>query len=126
MLQEFKEFINRGNVVDLAVAVVIGAAFTAVTASFTNDVLMQLLAAVGGEPDFSSLTFTLNDAVIRYGAFLTAVINFVIVAFSMFLVVKAINRVQNLRAKEEAAEEEATVTEADLLTEIRDLLRAQA
>lgn len=127
MLQEFKEFIQRGNVIDLAVAVVLGAAFGAVTKSFTDDVLMQLLAALGGEPDFSGLTLTINDAEIRYGVFLTAVINFVIVGFAMFLVVKAINRMQALGTRKgEAAEEAPAPTEADLLVEIRDLLRQQA
>lgn len=126
MIQEFKDFINRGNVVDLAVAVVIGGAFALVVTSFTNDILMQLVAAVVGKPDFKDLTFTINDAVIRYGAFLTALINFLIIAFAVFLVVKAINAMQNLRktAAEEAAE--AEVTEVLLLEEIRDLLRQQA
>jgi large conductance mechanosensitive channel len=123
VIQEFKDFINRGNVVDLAVAVVIGGAFALVVGSFTNDILMQLIAAVVGEPNFDELTFDINDAVIYYGRFLTALINFLLIAFAVFLVVKAINAMQNLRktAAEEAAEAEAT--EVDLLTEIRDLLR---
>jgi large conductance mechanosensitive channel len=120
MLKEFKEFIMRGNVIDLAVAVIIGAAFTAVVNSFANDILMQIVAAVFGKPDFSDLTFELGDAVIRYGAFITVLINFLIVAFVIFLVVKAINRLQNLRTKEE--EEELEETEVDLLTQIRDAL----
>jgi large conductance mechanosensitive channel len=121
MLQEFKDFVNRGNVVDLAVAVVIGGAFALVVASFTDDVLMQIVAAVVGEPDFSALTFDLGDSVIRYGAFLTALVNFVIIAFAVFLVVKAINAAQG--GPEE--EEEAGPSETDLLTEIRDELRSQ-
>jgi len=120
MIKEFKEFIMRGNVVDLAVAIVVGAAFTTVVNSFANDVLMQLVAAVFGKPDFSDLSFDLGDAVIRYGAFLTAIINFLIVAFAMFLVVKAINRLQNLRTKEE--EEALEETEVELLAQIRDAL----
>lgn len=120
MLKEFKEFIMRGNVVDLAVAVIVGAAFTAVVNSFANDILMQIVAAVFGKPDFSDLTFELGDAVIRYGAFITVLINFLIVAFVVFLVVKAINSLQNLRTKEE--EEELEETEVELLTQIRDAL----
>ena len=80
MLKEFKGFIMRGNVVDLAVAVIVGAAFTAVVNSFANDILMQIVAAVFGKPDFNDLTFDLGDAVIRYGAFITVLINFLIVA----------------------------------------------
>lgn len=120
MIQEFKDFINRGNVVDLAVAVVIGAAFGAVVVSFTDDILMQIVAAIVGEPDFSGLTFELGDSVIRYGAFLTALVNFLLIALAVFLVVKAINAFQ--RSEEEAEE---APSETDLLAEIRDELRAQ-
>jgi large conductance mechanosensitive channel len=120
VLQEFKDFINRGNVIDLAVAVVIGGAFALVVTSFTDDVLMQIVAAIIGEPDFSSLTFDLGDSVIRYGAFITALINFVIIAFAVFLVVKAVNAAQG-----EQAEEEAGPSETDLLAEIRDELKSQ-
>lgn len=120
MIKEFKEFIMRGNVIDLAVAVIIGAAFTAVVNSFANDILMQIVAAVFGKPDFSDLTFDLGDAVIRYGAFITVLINFLIVAAVVFLVVKGINRLQNLRTKEE--EEELEETEVELLAQIRDSL----
>jgi large conductance mechanosensitive channel len=120
VIKEFKEFIMRGNVIDLAVAVIIGAAFTAVVNSFANDILMQIVAAVFGKPDFSDLTFDLGDAVIRYGTFITVLINFLIVAAVVFLVVKAINRLQNLRTKEE--EEELEETEVELLAQIRDSL----
>ncbi len=120
MIKEFKEFIMRGNVIDLAVAVIIGAAFTAVVNSFANDILMQIVAAVFGKPDFSDLTFDLGEAVIRYGAFITVLINFLIVAAVVFLVVKGINRLQNLRTKEE--EEELEETEVELLAQIRDSL----
>jgi large conductance mechanosensitive channel len=125
-LNEFKKFIIRGNVLDLAVAVVIGVAFTAVVQSFANDVLMQLIAAVFGKPSFNNLTITLHDAVIRYGAFLTAVVNFVIVAFGVFLAIKAFERLQNLRQRGEVEEIEPLTREGELLQEIRDLLRAQA
>ena len=118
MIQEFKDFVNRGNVLDLAVAVVLGAAFGAVVTSFVNDILMQLIAAVGGQPDFSSLAVDVGDAEIRYGAFLNAVISFLFIAFGVFLVVKAVNAMRR-----PAEEGPAAPTEVDLLTEIRDLLQ---
>jgi large conductance mechanosensitive channel len=119
VFKEFKEFIARGNVVDLAVAVVIGAAFTAVVTSFSNDILMQVLAIFGGQPDFSEYTITINDAEIRWGSFVTALVNFLIIGLAMFLVVKAINTLASLRQREQ---EEAEATEIELLTEIRDAL----
>jgi large conductance mechanosensitive channel len=123
MLKEFKEFISRGNVIDLAVAVVLGAAFTAVVSSFANDILLQLVAVVGGEPDFSDLTFTIGDTPIYYGRFLTALTSFVIVGFGVFLVVKAINAAQTFgREKNEEAPTPKT-DEVVVLEEIRDLLR---
>jgi large conductance mechanosensitive channel len=92
MIKEFREFLLRGNVIDLAIAVVIGAAFGAVVTSFVNDILMQVIAMIGGQPDFSGLSFTINDAEFRYGAFLNAVISFLIVAAAIFFfVVKPID-----------------------------------
>ncbi|MGH2532829.1 MAG: large conductance mechanosensitive channel protein MscL [Thermomicrobiales bacterium] len=92
MLQEFKAFVMRGNVVDLAVAVVIGAAFGRVVTSLVEDLIMPIIAAIGGQPDFSALDFTINDAIFRYGAFITAVIAFLIVAAAIFFfVVKPLN-----------------------------------
>jgi len=120
VIQEFKDFINRGNVLDLAVAVVLGAAFGAVVTSFVDNVLMQVIAAIGGQPDFSSLTIDIGDGVIRYGAFINAVISFVFIAFGVFLVVKAVNRLRR-----EKDEEPAGPSEAELLTQIRDLLQEQ-
>jgi large conductance mechanosensitive channel len=116
MLQEFRQFIGRSNVLGLAVALVMGAAFGAVVASFTNDILMQLIAALGAKPDFNALVFRVNDTPIRYGSFLTAVLSFLIVSAAIFLIVKAANRLQR-------REEDRKVTEIDLLTEIRDELR---
>ena len=118
-VKEFKEFISRGSVVDLAVGIVIGAAFTAVVNSFVNDVLMALVGALFGKPTFNDLTLDVGDAVVYYGRFIAAVINFVIVAFALFLVVKAIN---SLRRKEEKAPD---LTEKDVLVEIRDLLSSR-
>lgn len=94
LLDEFKEFALRGNVVDLAVGVVIGAAFNAVVQSFANDVLLNLVAAVFGKPDFSGLAWTVNGAAIGYGALLTALVNLVLVALGVFLVVRLLNRLR--------------------------------
>ena len=92
MLMEFRDFLLRGNIVELAVAFVMGLAFAAVINSLVNDLIMPLIAMVIGKPDFSDLTFTINDARFRYGAFLTALIQFVSVAAAVFfLVVKPIN-----------------------------------
>ena len=120
MLKEFKEFITKGNVLDLAVAIVIGAAFTLVVNSLVKDVLMQVIAAVVGKPDFSTLTFKLGSGVILYGNFLTALVNFLIVALAMFVIIKVITSLQKLRKPSEL--EEAEATEIELLTEIRDAL----
>ena len=115
-IREFKEFISRGNVIDLAVGIVIGVAFTAVVNSFVDDILAAIVGGVVGEPNFNDLTLEVGDGVIRYGAFLTAVVNFVIIAFALFLVVKAFN---TLRREEEPEPEH---TEKDVLIEIRDLI----
>jgi large conductance mechanosensitive channel len=123
--KEFKDFISRGNVVDLAVAVVIGAAFTLVVNSFVNDVLLQIVAAIVGKPDFNDLTLGLGDATIRWGAFVTTLLNFVIVGFAVFLVVKGINAMQGLRKRPEEEVVEAELTEIELLTQIRDSLQAE-
>jgi large conductance mechanosensitive channel len=123
MIKEFREFIQRGNVVDLAVAVVIGAAFAAIVASFTSDVLMPIIGIFGGQPSFDQYDLKIRDSVISWGSFVTAIVNFLIIAFAVFLVVKAINKMQSLRAKPEEIEE-AELTEVELLAEIRDLLAA--
>ena len=94
MLTEFKQFILRGNVIDLAVAVVIGAAFGAIVTSLVENIITPLIGALGGQPDFSGLTFTLNHSEIRYGAFLNALISFLIIAAVIFFaVVKPMNAV---------------------------------
>ncbi|MDQ4005620.1 MAG: large conductance mechanosensitive channel protein MscL, partial [Actinomycetota bacterium] len=100
MLKEFKEFALRGNVLDLAVAVILGIAFGAVITALVDGVLMNLIAALVGQPDFSDLAFTINGTPILYGAFLTAVVNFLMVAFVLFLVIKAVNRVTAARRPE--------------------------
>ena len=94
MLTEFKQFILRGNVIDLAVAVVIGAAFGAIVTSLVENIITPLIGALGGQPDFSGLSFTLNHSEIRYGAFLNALISFLIIAAVIFFaVVKPMNAI---------------------------------
>ncbi|WP_208026916.1 large conductance mechanosensitive channel protein MscL [Rhabdothermincola sediminis] len=122
MFKEFKEFIARGNVVDLAVAVVVGAAFTQVVNAFAQGILMQLVAALVDQPDFGALSIRIRDTDIGYGAFINAVINFLIVAVAVFLVVKGLSTLQKLRSKAEEEEQELAETEVQLLTQIRDAL----
>jgi large conductance mechanosensitive channel len=92
MLREFKAFALRGNVVELAVAVILGLAFNAMVQSLVNDVIMSFIAALFGQPDFSALTFQVNGGVVKYGSFINTVVNFLLIALVLFLVIKAINR----------------------------------
>lgn len=119
MLKEFREFINRGNVLDLAVAVVIGGAFGAIVTSLVDDILMPLVGVLLGGINFTGLNITMGGARILYGNFIQAIVNFLVIAFAMFLVVRTANRVTH---KKEAAPPAATA-EVELLTEIRDLLK---
>ena len=127
MIKEFKAFLLRGNVVDLAVAVVIGAAFGAVVKSFVDNIITPIVGAIGGGNDFSSMFIRLNDdAVIGYGTFINAVITFVFVAAAVFFfVVKPLNAIAARRKQGEEPEPEELSLQEELLTEIRDLLRAQ-
>jgi large conductance mechanosensitive channel len=105
MLREFKDFLFRGNIVELAVAFVIGVAFAALINSFVENLVMPVVAAIIGKPDFSDLTFTINDAVFRYGAFLTAVIQFVAIAAAVFFfVVKPVDAMLARRKREPVEE----------------------
>jgi large conductance mechanosensitive channel len=117
----------RGNVLDLAVAVIIGAAFNAVVQSLVKNVILRLVGAIAGKPDFSSLFFTINKSQIAYGQFITDVLNFLIIAASVFLIVRVFQSLQDLRRKGEVPPEEvpAPTDEALLLAEIRDLIAAQ-
>ena len=102
MLKEFKDFIMKGNILDLAVAFVMGLAFAAVVNSLVNDLIMPIIAMIIGKPDFSGLTFTINDAVFRYGSFITEVIAFVAVAGAVFFfVVKPMNALMTRMKKPE-------------------------
>lgn len=120
-IREFKTFLNRGNVLDLAVGVIIGGAFKSITDSLTNDILMPLLGLLVNRVSFSDLTLTLGSATIAYGSFIEAVLNFIIMAFAVFCIVKAFNRLH--RKKEEASPAPKPSKEELLLTEIRDLLK---
>lgn len=121
-MAEFKTFIARGNVMDMAVGVIIGGAFNAITTSLINDIVMPILGIFTGSISFSELSLTINGAVIAYGNFIQAVLNFIIMAFVVFCLVKAMNKLH--RKKEEAppAPPEPSAEEK-LLAEIRDLLK---
>lgn len=126
MLKGFKEFISRGNAIDLAVGLVIGVAFGAVVSSIVDHLINPLIAAIFGKPDLSHvMAFTINNAEFYLGAILTAVINFLLVALAVyFLVVVPLNKLAERRKKDEpAVDESASPTEIELLTEIRDLLK---
>lgn len=125
-MKEFKEFISRGNVIDLAVGVIMGAAFGKIVTSLVNDILMPLIGILFGGLDFTSLTFKLKDASINYGLFLQNIIDFVIVAACIFVLIKFVNKLTNLRKKEEkkeeAKEEPKKSDEVLLLEEIKNEL----
>ena len=125
MFKEFKDFISRGNVVDLAIAVVLGGAFGAIVKSLVDDLIMPLIGILLGGVDFTSLTIQVGDATLAYGNFIQAIVNFLIIAFSIFLIVRAYN---NTKKKEEAAPTAPPEpsTEEKLLAEIRDLLKEKS
>ena len=135
---EFKEFAMKGNVVDMAIGVVIGAAFGKITTSLVNDVIMPLISRVTGGVDFSAWKWVLKAAevdetgaetaaeiAVNYGSFIAVVLDFLIIALVLFMVVKAINKLRTIGKKPEepAEEEEPAPTSEELLTEIRDLLK---
>lgn len=121
MLKEFKEFISKGNAMDLAVGVIIGGAFGAIVTSIVNDLLMPFIGIILGGINFSELSATVGNAVFPYGKLIQAIINFVIIAFVLFLLVKSINK---FKKKEEEIPAGPTLDQ-ELLTEIRDLLKSQ-
>jgi large conductance mechanosensitive channel len=145
MLKEFRDFIARGNVMDLAVGIIIGAAFTAIVSSLVGDLINPIIGLILGGVDFTNMYFVMSGevpagaslatardsgaAVFAYGAFITAVINFLIIAFVVFMLVKVMNRIKDAAIKKEAAAEAAAPppgpTQEQLLGEIRDLLKAR-
>ena len=119
MIKGFRDFILRGNVVDLAVAVVIGVAFGAVITSFVENIITPLIAAIFGQPDFSGLTFTVNGSKFLYGTFINAVISFVLIAVAVyFVVVVPMNKIAERRARGQAPEEETTKQCPECLSDI--------
>lgn len=131
MLSEFKDFIAKGNVMDMAVGIIIGAAFTAIVTSLVDDLINPIISLFMGGIDFSGMGFKLGEgedaAVFAYGNFIMAVINFLIVAWVVFMLVKMVNRVKEAAETPEEPAEEAPAgpSEVDLLTEIRDALKTR-
>jgi large conductance mechanosensitive channel len=139
MLQEFKKFAMRGNVVDMAVGIIIGAAFGKIITSFVNDVLMPPIGLLMGNVDFSNLFVSLSEGsyasvaaaeeagapIIKYGVFINTVLDFVIVAFAIFLAIRAMNKLKKAEEEKPAAPP-APSAEETLLTEIRDVLKARS
>jgi len=125
MLQEFKDFAMKGNIVDLAVAVVIGAAFGKIVSSLVENIITPVVGMIMGGVSFADLAVMVGDAELKYGAFLQSIMDFVIVAFVLFMVIKAMNKAQSMTAEEEEEEEAGPKppTQEELLTEIRDLMK---
>lgn len=127
ILDEFKEFISRGNVIDMAVGVVVGGAFTKIVNSLVEDILTPIVNMLTGKADVTDLSVSIGSATLNYGIFLQSIINFLIIAGSVFLMVKAMNTLRDMTFKkkedEEAPEEVQDPTQEELLAEIRDLLK---
>ena len=120
--KEFKEFAMKGNVMDMAVGVIIGGAFGKIVTSLVDDVLMPAIGTLTGGVDFSNLAVTFGDANLKYGSFIQNIIDFLIIAFCIFLMIKAMNKL-NRKKEEEPAPAPEPPAEEKLLTEIRDLLK---
>ncbi|WP_440897714.1 large-conductance mechanosensitive channel protein MscL [Amphibacillus sp. Q70] len=123
MIKEFKEFIMRGNVLDLAVGVVMGAAFTAIVTALVEHIITPVIVAITGNANVSALTIQIGEAKIEYGFFIQAIIDFLLIALILFLVIKGINKLAH--KKEEPEPEPEAPTAEQYLAEIRDLLAAQ-
>lgn len=124
IFNEFKEFISKGNVIDMAVGVIIGSAFSKIVTSLVNDIIMPLIGIIIGGLDFTSLSITVKDSEILYGSFIQNIVDFLIIALCIFTVIKIINRFK--RPKKEEETKAATIPEdVKLLAEIRDLLKKE-
>ena len=126
MVKEFKEFISKGNVMDMAVGIIIGGAFTAIVNSLVESILMPIIGVISGGMSVADMSVTVGNAVIGYGAFIQAIIDFLLVALVLFFIIKALNKAKAAAAKEEEeapAEPEEVPADIALLTEIRDLLK---
>lgn len=124
-ISEFKKFIARGNVIDLAVGVIIGGAFSSIVTSLVDNILTPILGLVLGGVDFSSLSITFRDTKIEYGAFIQSIIDFLIIAICIFTIVKIINKIIHIKKKEEEKVVPKKSEEVLLLEEIRDLLKSE-
>ena len=122
-IKEFKEFAVKGNVMDMAVGVIIGAVFGKIVTSLVNDILMPIIGMLTGGIDFTGLKATIGEANITYGQFVQSVIDFVIVAFCIFLMLKGINKLNRKKQEPAAPEAPKGPTQEELLAEIRDLLK---
>lgn len=120
-ISEFKEFISKGNVLDMAVGIIIGSAFTAIVTSLVNDVIMPIVGIIIGGINFSGLKVAVGGASINYGLFIQAIINFLLIALVVFTIIKTLNKAKRKKT-EEPEEPEAPAADIQLLTEIRDLL----
>lgn len=123
-ISEFKEFISRGNVLDMAVGVVIGGAFTAIVTSLVNDIITPLIGVLIGGLDFSGLSIKVGDATVGYGSFIQAIINFLLISFVIFCVIRSFNKIAKKKS-EEPETPPAPPEDVVLLREIRDLLSEQ-
>lgn len=124
MIKEFKKFIARGNVVDLAVGVVVGSAFSKIVSSLVDNIIMPLVGIIIGGIDFTKLSFTIFNVTVQYGIFLQNIVDFLIIAFCIFMVVKFINKITKKDEKKETPKP-AKPNQEILLEEIRDLLKEQ-
>lgn len=125
MLKEFREFAVKGNVIDLAVGVIIGGAFGKIVTSLVNDLIMPLVGIIIGGHDFSGLSIKIGAAQILYGNFIQTVVDFLIISFSIFIFIRYLNKLKRKKVEEEEVVETPDQTEV-LLTEIRDLLKNQS
>lgn len=128
MIKEFKEFISKGNVMDMAVGIIIGGAFTAIVTALVDSILMPIIGAISGGKSVADMSIMVGNAAIGYGAFIQAIIDFLLIAWVLFLIIKALNKAKAAVAKEEEeapAEPEADPADIALLKEIRDLLKEQ-
>ena len=124
-IKEFKEFAVKGNVMDMAVGVIIGGAFGKIVTSLVDDILMPIIGTLTGGINFADLAITVGEANIKYGTFIQNIIDFAIIAFSIFLMLKGINKLNRKKEEEAAPAAPAGPTQEELLAEIRDLLKKQ-
>ena len=122
-VKEFKEFAMKGNVMDMAVGVIIGGAFGKIVSSLVDDVLMPVIGMITGGVDFNGLVAKVGDATVKYGTFIQNIIDFLIIALCIFLMIKAMNKLNKKKEEEPAPEEPKGPTQEELLAEIRDLLK---